>query len=30
MTDADKIFAAIRQHPDNADFTAQGWDPLYH
>ena len=30
MTDADKIFEAIRQDPDNADFTAQGWDPLYH
>ena len=30
MTDADKIFEAIRQNPDNADFTAQGWDPLYH
>ncbi|MEO2766496.1 uracil-DNA glycosylase family protein, partial [Lacticaseibacillus paracasei] len=21
MTDADKIFEAIRQNPDNADFT---------
>lgn len=30
MQTADEIFAAIRNDPDNAEFTQAGIDPLYH
>lgn len=30
MQDADQLYEAIRQDPQNAAFTAAGIDPLYH
>lgn len=30
MQTNEEIFEAIRRDPDNAQFTEQGIDPLYH